>query len=178
MEREFARRFTLGLDAFYEVFFPREYKTPTGVENPLLLKLAPYVGDHYTLDPGDFAGLALQLEFVAWRGTARPSWLTAGDAGRAGKLPPILVLSATYKYTYVAQSDWSSQSAIWDWEKEKLWLPGHKNTLWFRAALNLFRFGIPLQLNVGYRNQSWLAGRNVRAADVLMVGMRVPAKFF
>lgn len=178
MERDFFRRFTLGLDLFYEFLFRHEYDTPEGTKNPLLMNSKPYVGATYTLDPGDFAGLAVQLEGVAVYGPALATWLCNNDAAAAEMLPPLLKLSIMYRYTHVGQSDWESDSAIWDWEKEKLWMPGHKNTLWARATISLMRLGIPVQLYLAYRNQSWLSGKNIRAADVFSGGIQVPAKFW
>ena len=178
LERTFFERINLGVDTFYEIFFRHSYTTPTGSKNPLLLTLAPYVGPSYSIDPGDFAGVALQIEGTIIYGPALATWLSGHDAARAEKLPPLLSASVMYKYTHVAGSDWQSQSAIWDWEKEKLWLPGHKNTLWFRVTVSLLRLGIPLRLYFAYRNQSWLGGRNVRAADVFAGGLQLPARFW
>jgi hypothetical protein len=178
MEKDILQRFTLGVDLFYEFLFRHEYDTPEGTKNPLLMKAKPYVGATYTLDPGDFAGVAVQLEAVAVYGPALATWLSNNDAAAAENLPPLLKLSIIYRYTHVGQSDWESDSAIWDWEKEKLWMPGHKNTLWAKATISLMRLGIPVQLYVAYRNQSWLAGKNIRAADVIAGGIQVPAKFW
>ncbi len=171
-------RVSLGLDLFYEALFEHEYKTPRGTKNPLLLSYSSYVGDTYSLDPGDFSGLALELDVIALYGPALASWLVKGDAGAAAKLPPMVSLLFRYTYTHLGQSDWKSQSAIWDWEREKLWLPGHKNTLFAKMSISLLRVGVPLQLYVAYRNQSWLAGKNCRAADVISGGLVIPAKFW
>ena len=178
MERDFFNRFTLGVDLFYDFLFKHTYDTAEGTKNPLLLNLKGYVGDTYTLDPGDFKGIAIQLEAVAYYGPALATWLSNNDAAAAEKLPPLLKLSIIYKYTHVGQSDWESDSDLWDWEKEKLWMPGHKNTLWAKATISLMRLGIPAQIYFAYRNQSWLAGKNIRAADVVAGGIQVPAKFW
>ena len=178
MERDFFKRFTLGVDLFYDFLFKHTYDTAEGTKNPLLLNLKGYVGDTYTLDPGDFKGIAIQLEAVAYYGPALATWLSNNDAAAAEKLPPLLKLSIIYKYTHVGQSDWESDSDLWDWEKEKLWMPGHKNTLWAKATISLMRLGIPAQIYFAYRNQSWLAGKNIRAADVVAGGIQVPAKFW
>jgi len=173
-----AGRLRLGLDLFYEFLFEHEYTTPTGEKNPLLLSYAPYVGKTYTLDPGDFAGLALQLDAVLWQGPALATWLVDHDAAKAAGLPPILTAELRYTYTHLGQSDWESESAIWDWEREKLWLPGMKNTLWGRIKVSLLRLGVPAQIYFAYRNQSWLGGRNSRAADVFTSGLIIPARFW
>jgi len=178
LERVFLERVTLGMDLFYEFLFRHTYDTPEGTKNPLLLKAAPYVGDTYTLDPGDFAGAVLLLETAIIRGPALATWLTDHDAAAAEKLPPLFTLGLMYQYTHVGQSDWESNSEIWDWDKEKLWKPGYKNTLLARASLSLLRLGVPLQLYVTYRNQSWITGKNTRAADVIAGGIQVPVKFW
>ena len=87
-------------------------------------------------------------------------------------------LCLRYTYTHLGQSDWRSNSAIWDWEREKLWLPGYKNTLFGRLSISLLRLGAPLMLYIGYRNQSWIGGRNTRAADAIFAGIQVPARFW
>ncbi len=171
-------RLSLGLDVFYEALFEHEYVTPKGTKNPLLLSYSSYVGDTYTLDPGDFSGLAVELRVIPLYGPALATWLVKGDAGAADRLPPMLSVVFRYTYTHLGQSDWNSQSAIWDWEREKLWLPGHKNTLRFKLNISLFRVGVPLQVYFAYRNQSWLAGRNCRAADVISGGLVIPARFW
>ncbi len=171
-------RLTLGLDLFYEFLFEHEYTTPTGERHPLLLSHASYAGDRYRLDPGDFAGMALALDAVIWPGPALATWIVDGDAARAAALPPLLCATLRYTYTHLGQSDWTSDSAIWDWEQEKLWRPGLKNTLWGRIQISLLRVGVPVQLYFAYRNQSWLHGRNSRAADVFSAGLVVPARFW
>ncbi len=171
-------RLTLGLDLFYEFLFRHEYATPKGTKNPLLLNYEPYVGKTYTIDPGDFAGISIQLDAIPWEGPALATWLTDGDRARAEELPPLVALTIRYTYTHLGQSDWESDSAIWDWEREKLWLPGHKNTLWARMVVSLLRVGVPLQIYAAYRNQTWLAGRNARAAVVFSGGIQIPARFW
>jgi len=171
-------RLKLGVDVFYEFLFKHSYATARGVKNPLLMTYAPYVGDHYTLDPGDFSGVALQLEAVPFYGPALATWIVGHDAAAAERLPPMLTVLVRYTFTYLGQSDWESNSAIWDWEREKLWLPGQKNTLWAKLTVSLLRVGVPLQIYFAYRNQSWLAGQNSRAADVYSCGLVLPAKFW
>jgi len=171
-------RLVLGLNFFYEILFEHEYDTPTGSKNPLMLTFAPYVGDRYTLDPGDFSGVAIDLGLVLLEGPALATWLSDNDADKAEKLPPMLTVSLRYMFTHLQQSDWESDSEIWDWEREKLWMPGYKNTLFGRVSVSLLRVGVPLMLYVGYRNQTWIGGRNSRAADVFFGGIQVPAKFW
>lgn len=171
-------RLLIGLDLFYEVFFKHTYDTARGTVNPLISNFQPYVGDTYALDPGDFKGISLQVDVVPWRGPARGNWLTRGSAEKAAKLPPLLTLSFRYTYTHVGQSDWQSNSALWDWEQEKMWRPGYKNRLSFTMLVSLLRVAVPLQIYVSYNNLSWIPGKNVRAADVLSVGVRAPLKFW
>jgi len=171
-------RLKLGTDLFYEFLFEHEYNTPTGSRHPLLLNYSSYVGDNYTIDPGDFAGASLQFDVIPWYGPALATWLVDGDAEKAAGLPPLLAISLRYTHTHLAPSDWSSESALWDWDNEKLWLTGHKNILWARVMLSLLRVGVPLQLYFDYRNQTWLGGRNSRATDVYSAGLVVPAKFW
>jgi hypothetical protein len=173
-----AGRLGFGLDLFYEILFEHEYTTATGSRHPLLLSYAGYVGETYRLDPGDFCGLALELEAIAWQGPSLATWISGGDAAKAEALPPLLTLTLRYTYTHLGQSDWTSRSAIWDWEREKLWLPGEKNTLWGRIKISLLRLGVPVQLYFAYRNQSWLGGQNSRAADVFTGGLILPAQFW
>lgn len=171
-------RLTLGVDLFYEAFFPKRLDTPTGVNHPLLLTYAPYAGDHYTLDPGDFAGVSLQADVTPYKGPSRASWLTGGDEARAAAMPPMVGVSLRYTFTQVQQSDWHSASELWDWEREKLWRPGYKNILNGRLTVSLLRVGVPAQLYVNYRTLTLLPGKNTRAADVIAGGLQVPVKFW
>jgi hypothetical protein len=170
-------RLTLGLDLFYEAFFRHRYTAPEGKIHPLLLNLRPYVGKTYTIDPGDFLGFMVQAEVVAVKGPIRSSWLTRRTPSPEA-LPPLLSLSVGYSFTYLYQSDWRSDSPLWDFTQEKLWRPGFKNRLIFEAVLSFLRLGAPLQLYVQYKNLSWIPGRNCRASDVVGVGLRGPLKFF
>lgn len=167
-------RLTISLDLFYEIFFRHEYQTPRGERHPLLLSFAPYAGDTYTLDPGDFIGGSIRIEGVPYRGPARATWLVGHDPERARALPPILTISAMYTFTYVFQSDWESDSPLWDWGREETWRPGYKNILTFQLNISFLRLGAPIQLYVRYRNQTWIGGRNVRAADVWTFGLQAP----
>jgi len=171
-------RLVLSADLFYEVLFEQEYVTPAGETHPLLLNYRDYVGDTYNLDPGDFAGFSAQVEVVPWKGPARGTWLSGGSAERAARLPPLLSFSVRYTFTHLGQSDWRSDSALWDWEREKLWRPGYKNTLFGRVQVSLMRLGVPVQLYAVYRNQTWIPGRNSRAANVIVGGIQLPAKIW
>lgn len=176
-ERNLDGRLILSFDIFYEFFFRHEYETPRGEQNPLLLNFEPYVGESYTIDPGDFFGGSLQLEVVPYRGPALATWLSGRNRERAATLPPILSLYVRYTYVHLGQTDWESNSALWDWQREQNWAPGHKNILTAQLTVSLLRLGAPLQLYVRYRNLTWIAGRNSRAANTWIVGLKVPVQF-
>ncbi len=170
-------RLTVGLDLFYEALFEHTYDAPTGRKHPLILDLAPYVGRTYRLDPGDFLGFQLTAEVVAWRGPVLETWLSERVEDPDG-LPPLLSLTVGYAFTWLFQSDWESESELWDWTQEKLWRPGYKNRLTAELVLSLLRLGVPVQLTASYANLSWIPGRNSRATDTVSVGLRGPFKLF
>jgi hypothetical protein len=175
--RELDDRLVLGVDVFYEALLPHRYRTADGTKNPLLLTYSPYVGKRYTLDPGDFLGASAQADVVAYRGPALCTWLVKKDREKAAKLPPILTFSFRYTFNYLFQSDWKSKSAIWDWDREKLWRPGYKNILTGKVSINLLRLGVPMIPYASYRNLTWIPGKNSRAVDLFMFGLQVPLKF-
>lgn len=176
--RAFHDRFTVSADFFYEWLVKHTYDTPRGTQHPLIITYEPYVGESYTIDPGDFAGLAVQGEIVAVRGRPRGSWITKGDARAAEKFPPILTLGARYTFTHLAQSDWESNSPLWDWDRERPWRPGYKNILNGLLTLSLMRVGVPMQLYINVRNMTWIPGKNTRAVDAITFGTRIPLKFW
>jgi len=171
-------RINLGVDVYYSWLRERSYQTPRGVRNPLLLTFAPYVGESYRINPGDMAGVTGLLELVPWIGPTRGSWIAGGKLENAAKFPPLLTLSAAHTYAHVNSSDWTSESRLWDWEREEDWQPGDKNTVKLGADLSLLRIGLPLQFYAGYRNQEWIPGRNTRATNVTSVGARLLLKFW
>lgn len=177
-KKELDDRLTLGLDVFYDIFFEQERTSPTGEKHPLLLNHAPYIGDTYTMDPGDFAGFSFRADVVPYRGPAWDTWITKGDMVMANQLPPIIALHVLYSFVHLQQSDWQSDYPPWDWDREKLWRPGYKNILEFGATFSFFRVGVPLQMYVKYRTSSLIPGRNTRSADVLNAGLRIPFKFW
>lgn len=171
-------RLSLSAEIFYEVFFEHEYTTARGTRHPLLVTDAPYVGPTYTIDPGDFWGGSLQVDVAPLRGPTTPTWITRGDAARQAALPPMIALWARYTFVGIGQSDWTSDSAQWDWRHERGWKPGTKNILTGQVTLSLLRVGVPAQLYARYRNLTWLGGRNSRAANVWTFGLQVPARFW
>lgn len=168
-----------GAEAFYGWMRTRTWTTPTGIEHPLLLNYAPYAGKTYELDGGDWmAGTLL----VDWAPIVGPTWATFVSGNKmetALKFPPLLTLGVAWNYVATAQTDWTSNSALFDWTgREESWQPGDKNTVIGSATLSLLRVGLPLQFYVRYRNQEILHGRNTRAANALYLGARLLAKFW
>ena len=176
--RSLGGRLTLGLDLFHEIHFEHTWQTPKGTINPLILSFSSYVGETYRMDPGDFTGVSFQADFVAIKGPVWGTWITGGDASRAAALPPLLTISLRYTFTWLGQSDWKSNSELWDWTQEKLWRPGYKNGLTAMVTLSLLRVGVPIQIYGRYRNLSWLPGKNCRAPDVVSVGIRAPFRLW
>lgn len=171
-------RLTVGVDVYGAVLRERKLVTSRGDRHPLLLTYAPYVGETFTVDPGDMLGVTGLIEVVPIVGPVWGTWLAGGKRTVAAKFPPLLVVSVAHTYTHVNQSNWTSQSQLWDWSKEKDWLPGDKNTVKLGAELTLLRVGLPLQIYSGYRNQEWVAGRNTRASNVFSLGARLMLKFW
>ena len=171
-------RANVGVEVYYAYFRPRTYQSPRGTKNPLLMTYSPYDGDTYTVDPGDYMAGSALVEVAPVLGPTWATWLTKGNLEAAKRFPPLLQLSAAFTYAHVGQSTWSSQSALWNWDKEKIWLPGDKDTVKLGADISLFRMGLPLQIYTKYSNQEWVPGRNVRASNSLAVGARLVLKFW
>jgi hypothetical protein len=172
-----ARRLALGVDLYYEALLPHDYRTPTGSRHPLLLTYTPYVGSTYRLDPGDYSGASVQADLVAWRGPARATWLSRRDPAVAEGFPPVLAASARYTFNHLQQSDWSSDSALWDWDREKIWRPGYRNILTGTVLASLLRVGVPLQVYLSYRNTTWIPGKSAPAVNSYTAGLRLPVRF-
>lgn len=94
-----------------------------------------------------------------------------------GSLPPLLSVSVAYTHVRTGQSDWRSESPLWDWDREKYWRPGFKNIFRAQATVSLLRVGVPLQIFLNGRTQTLLAGRNVRPSSTVSGGLRLFAKF-
>ena len=109
-------------------------------------------------------------------GPTWPVWIAGHDIKQAAKFPPLLQLWFAHTYVHVAQSYWHSNSALWDWQHDRDWLPGDKNTVKLGGEFSMMRLGIPMSLYASYRAQDWIPGRNTRASDVLMVGARLIVK--
>ncbi len=169
---------TLGLDFFYEVFFEHTYDSPSGKKHPLLLNYEPYIGKTYTIDPGDFMGFAFQTDVIAWKGPVLETWITPKDEETKAKLPAIIAFNLRYTFIGMQQSQWSSNSDLWDYDREDDWKPGYKNLLTGTVMFSLLRVGAPVQLYASYRTLSLIPGKNTRSADVLAGGLRLLMKFW
>ena len=155
----------------------RIFTTPTGSKNPLILDYAPYVGDTYQIDPGDWLSVAVSLDWAIWDGPTPATWISRRAKSTDG-WPPMLAITVGYQYLATGQTVWKSDSALWSWEREKRWLPGDKNIFKVTATLTLLRVGLPLQLYAGLRSQEVLPGRNTRAAGSFNCGLRTILKFW
>lgn len=171
-------RLNVGADVFYAFFRPRLYTAGKGTKNPLLNNTAFYVGDTYWIDPGDWIGGTVSVDVVPIFGPTRASIVSGGSLEKAHALPPLLTLNASYSYIGTFQSDWQSNSTLWDWDREKLWRPGEKNVFKFTGTVSLLRLGIPVQLYASYRTQDLIPGRYTRPANVFTGGVRAIVKFW
>ncbi len=171
-------RFNLGADFYYAFFRPREYQTPRGTVNPLLLNFAPYVGDKYTIDPGDWFVSTVSFDINPFLGPTLATIVSGRSLEKAHTLPPMVSLTFSYSYIATMPTRWHSNSPLWEYDREKQWGPGDKHA--FRAQLNLsfMRVGFPLQMYISYRAQDLASGRNTRAANTFSVGLRLLAKFW
>ncbi len=173
-----ADRFVLGADVFYAILRPREYDAPRGSRNPLLLNHQPFVGDTYTIDPGNWFGGTLSLDAVPFIGPTWSTFVSGNSLETAKKFPPLLTLTLSYSYIHTNPTDWQSESPLWEWDREKLWLRGDKNALRGMVTFSFLRMGLPLQAYVNYRSQTIIPGRNTRPSNVLAGGIRLLAKFW
>jgi len=171
-------RLNLGVDMSYVFFRPRQYTTPRGTVNPLLLNFAPYVGDSYWIDPGDWFTTSVSLDINPFFGPTWPTLVSGNSLEKAKALPPMVSMTFTYTYVATAGTNWWSNSPLWEYDREKQWGPGDKHG--FKAQLNLSftRVGLPLQMYVAYRAQDLAHGKNTRAANTFSVGVRLLAKFW
>lgn len=172
------QRVNLALDFYGAWLRPRTFQSPTGVKNPLLMTFRSYIGETYELDPGDFLGALAFVEVAAILG---PTWATrvsSGSLEKAQNLPALLTLVGGFNYIHVTQTRFKSDSAIWDWDRNKIWQPGDKNTVRLGAEVSLLRMGLPLQFYVQHRNQEWVPGKNTRASNSTTAGLRLILKFW
>jgi hypothetical protein len=171
-------RCNVGADVFYAAFLPRKYQSGTGALNPLLNNIAPYVGESYWVDGGDWLGGTLSLDVVPLIGPTRASIVSDNSLEKAQTLPSLLTLSLAFTHIRTLQSYWYSDSELWSWEREKLWQPGEKNLVKGTVTLSFLRVGVPIQVYASYRSQDLVPGRYTRPANVLSVGVRTVLKFW
>jgi len=170
---------TVGFDAYYGWMRTRTYKTATGKNNPLLMTHQPYVGDTYEIDGGDWLAAQVGVDWAPIVGPTIATYITRGSMEKAQKLPRLLTFQFRYLYLKTGQTDWKSNSPLWEWDgREELWQPGDKQTFVFTGNISLLRVGAPLFLYARYRTQEILPGRNTRAANVWFFGGRLVAKFW
>jgi hypothetical protein len=165
-------RLSLGADVFGSWFRPRTYKAGHGLVNPLLDNQAPYVGDTYVVSPGAWLGGTVSADLTAIIGPSRASIVSGHSEAKAARLPALLTFSASVTAIATAQSTWSSQSVVFDWDHEKAWQPGDKYIAKATVTLSLLRLGVPLQLYAGVRMGSLIPGRYTRPSDVYSAGVR------
>lgn len=171
-------RLNVGADVFYAFLRPRLYSGGHGLKNPLLNNNAFYVGDTYWIDPGDWIGGTVSVGVVPFIGPTRASIVSGGSLEKAQALPPMLTVSGSYSYVGTFQSDWQSNSKLWDWDREKLWQAGEKNIFKVTGTVSLLRVGVPIQLYASYRTQDIIPGRFTRPANVFTGGVRAIVKFW
>ena len=166
------------VDGYYAFFRPRTYQTPKGTVNPLLMNYQPYVGDTYTIDPGDWTSGTLIVEGVPFIGPTLGTWMSGGKVENAEKFPPMVSLLASYQYIHCAPSIWTSPNAQWNYDREKNWAEGDKNALKVQAVVSLLRVGAPVQLYATYRDLSIIPGKNTRQSNTFTGGVRLLLKFW
>jgi hypothetical protein len=178
LEDDGIKRGNVGIDVFYAAFLPRKYQAGTGSINPLLNNIAPYVGQEYWIDGGDWFGATLSADIVPIIGPTRASIVSGNDLEKAKTLPPLLTLSIGYTHIRTLQSYWRSESALWSWDREVMWQPGEKNLVKGTVTFSFLRLGVPLQVYASYRSQDLIPGRYTRPANVFTAGVRVLVKFW
>ncbi|MCC6334562.1 MAG: hypothetical protein IT380_11315 [Myxococcales bacterium] len=178
LEDDGVSRGNVGADLFYAACLPRRYTSGTGATNPLLTNAAPYVGETYWIDGGDWLGGTLSVDVVPIIGPTRATIVSGNSLEKAKTLPPLLTLSLAYTHIRTLQSYWNGDSALWAWDREKLWQPGEKNLVKGTVTLSFLRVGLPLQVYVSYRTQDLIPGRYTRPANVLTAGIRTVLKFW
>ena len=178
LEDDGIKRGNVGVDLFYAAFLPRKYQSGTGALNPLLNNFAPYVGEDYWIDGGDWFGATLSADVVPIIGPTRASIVSGNDLEKAKTLPPLLTLTLGYTHIRTLQSYWRSESALWSWDREKMWQPGEKNIVKGTVTFSFLRLGVPLQVYASYRSQDLIPGRYTRPANVFTAGVRAVMKFW
>lgn len=171
-------RLNVGADLSYAFFRPREYTAGRGTKNPLLNNTAFYTGDKYWVDGGDWFAGTLSVDVTPIYGPALATLVSGHSVEKAKALPGLLTINASYTRVQTMQSDWKSDSPLWDYDREKFWQPGEKNIVKVMATVSLLRVGLPIQIYARYQNADLIPGRFTRPASVFTAGIRVVAKFW
>ncbi|MBK7973277.1 MAG: hypothetical protein IPK07_08365 [Deltaproteobacteria bacterium] len=166
-------RFTLSFDLFYEHYLPREFASPVGKYNPLIVNYAPYIGPTYTVTRGDLYGIGSVLRYDVLRGPDEPSWLTRSNPEFQKALPALFAVQASYVHQRGFDTDYDSLSAVWDSDQEEDNKALYKHNFKFTGALSLLRYGVPVDIMGGYQTQTLIAGKNFRPTDGFEVGLRL-----
>ncbi|MBI5610133.1 MAG: hypothetical protein HY902_14755, partial [Deltaproteobacteria bacterium] len=111
-------------------------------------------------------------------GPAYATFVSGHSLSKARSFPPLLTVSAGFTWLHVGQTTFTSQSPMWTWDREKVFLPGFKTNVRFGADLSLLRLGLPLQLYAKTTNQEWVPGQNIRASNTVTFGARIILKFW
>ncbi|HAN32455.1 MAG TPA: hypothetical protein DCQ06_12740 [Myxococcales bacterium] len=171
-------RLTLSAEIYYAYLRPRTYDTPRGTKHPLLLTFAPYVGQTFEIDGGDWQVARMQVEWAPFIGPTLGTWMTRGSVEAANAFPPMLSLMLQYTYVNLLPSIWKSNYPIWSIEQGEFWGAGFKHIFAAQATLSLLRVGAPLMFYVRGRALDIIPGRNMRPANAITVGVRLLAKFW
>ena len=172
-------RVTLSAEVFYEYFFERKFKASQGIENPLVLNDAPFIGDSYRIKPGDYYGYGIGIDVGLIKGSDRPSWLTRSDPEFQKFLPPLLSVGVSMHNLYSLRAKFHSESEQWDDEQEADGLNKEQRRFTFagKVTVSLLRYGLPLDIFATYMNQDLIKGKNFRPITGFELGFRIYYSF-
>lgn len=169
----FLRRATLSFEPFYEHFWERRFKAPKGKYNPLIANDAPYTGNRYAMQPGDFYGLNAGINIELIKGPKKPSWLTRANPEFQEMMPALVSIDLLFNSMVTFDSIYESKSEVWNDDMEEDHAAADKFTLGAKVTLSLLRYGIPLDLFGRYSNQEIIAGKNFRPVIGWEIGARI-----
>ncbi len=171
-------RLTFSGEVYYTYNRTRTYDTPRGTKHPLLLNHAPFVGDTYRINGGDWQVGRAQVEWAPFIGPTLGTWMTKGSVEAARRFPPLLTLMVQYTFVNLQPTVWESDYDLWSIDQAEFWGKGFKHIFAAQATLSLLRVGAPVMLYVRGRSLDLVPGRNMRPANAITVGMRLLAKFW
>lgn len=171
-------RLTVSGEIFYSWLRTRTYKAAKGTKHPLLLTHAPYVGDTYEINGGDWQVGRMQVEWAPIIGPTFGTWMTQGSVEKARKFPPLLTVMVQYTFVNMQASVFNSNYPIWSLKQAEFWGAGYKHIFAAQATFSLLRLGAPIQIYARGRSLDILPGKNMRPANAVTVGMRLLAKFW